>query len=91
MGADTGTGMGTGMGTGIGTGLGMFCGPDSQAMNAPLPLYLNAQHWRRVEAQLESVLGFFFTLYLLGFQTAQYIALYMVLGEMLAMRTRSRS
>jgi 2'-5' RNA ligase len=73
----------------MGDGVGVFRGPDGQQMNAALPLYLNAQHWRRVEAQLTPTLGFFFTLDPLGFQEAQYMGLYMILGEMLARRARS--
>jgi len=69
--------------------VGIFRGPDGQYMNAALPLYLNEQHWLRVEVQLKPLLGFFFTLDPLGFQEAQYMGLFMILGEMLATRARS--
>jgi hypothetical protein len=69
--------------------IGIFRGPDGQLMNGALPLYLNLQHWTRVEIQLEPLLGFFFTLDPLGFQEAQYMGLFMILGEMLVMRARS--
>jgi hypothetical protein len=67
-------------------GVGVFRGPDGELMNSCLPLYLNDQHWARVKAQMKPLLGWFFTLDPLGFHERQYVALYMLLGEMHAMR-----
>eukprot|EP00026_Physarum_polycephalum_P001034 Phypoly_transcript_01035.p1 GENE.Phypoly_transcript_01035~~Phypoly_transcript_01035.p1 ORF type:complete len:1202 (+),score=298.44 Phypoly_transcript_01035:116-3721(+) len=66
--------------------VGFFKGPDGKYMNACLPLYINEHHWKRVEVQLEPLLGYFFTLDPLGFKGDQYLALFMILGNMLIMR-----
>lgn len=47
---------------------------------------INEHHWARVEVQLEPILGYFFTLDPLGFKGDQYLALFMILGNMLMLR-----
>lgn len=49
-------------------------------------LDINEHHWKRVEVQLEPMLGYFFTLDPLGFKGDQYLALFMILGNMLMLR-----
>ena len=66
--------------------MGLFLAADGQRMNACLPLYLCEEHWARVEVMLEPLLGYFFTLDPLGFKGDQYIALFGVLGQALALR-----
>jgi hypothetical protein len=70
--------------------VGFFKGPDGKYMNACLPLYINEYHWKRVEVQLEPLLGYFFTLDPLGFKGDQYLALFMILGNMLLLRQNGR-
>jgi len=63
--------------------VGLFRGPDGELSNACLPLFINEEHWKRVEIQLKPILGYFFTMDPLGYKGDQMIALYMVLGHML--------
>lgn len=51
-------------------------------------MYLHDEHWKRVELQLEPMLGYYFTLDPLGFKGDQYLALFSVLGQMLTMKSK---
>ncbi len=66
--------------------MGLFIAADGQRMNGCLPLWLHPTHWARVEVQIEPLLGYFFTLDPLGFKGDQYIALFGVLGQALALQ-----
>jgi len=70
--------------------IGFFKGPDGKKMNACLPLYLNEDHWRRVEYQLEPYLGYFFCLDPMGFKEEQYLAVFTVLGSMILMKSNNK-
>ena len=63
--------------------VGLFRGCDGIYPNAYLPLYLNSEHFKRVEILLKPILGYFFTLDPLGFMPNQYMGLYYILGHML--------
>eukprot|EP01047_Picozoa_sp_COSAG01_P052833 COSAG01_NODE_5596_length_4157_cov_253.600296_1_plen_926_part_00 len=65
---------------------GLFLAADGQRMNAALPLFLNTQHWARVECMLEPMLAYFFTLDPLGFKPDQLIAIFGVLGQALSLQ-----
>ena len=66
--------------------VGLFRGMDGELTNACLPLYINEDHWRRVEIQIKPILGYFFTMDPLGYKGDQIIALFMILGHMLCCR-----
>eukprot|EP01002_Notosolenus_urceolatus_P010481 NODE_374_length_2155_cov_15.631529_g299_i0.p1 GENE.NODE_374_length_2155_cov_15.631529_g299_i0~~NODE_374_length_2155_cov_15.631529_g299_i0.p1 ORF type:complete len:667 (+),score=241.82 NODE_374_length_2155_cov_15.631529_g299_i0:238-2001(+) len=66
--------------------VGVFRAQDGKFPNGCLPLYLNEDHWARVHAQLKPILGYFFTLDPLGYKGDQLVALYSILGELVAGR-----
>eukprot|EP00743_Colponemidia_sp_Colp-15_P006324 GILK01006803.1.p1 GENE.GILK01006803.1~~GILK01006803.1.p1 ORF type:complete len:1005 (+),score=180.37 GILK01006803.1:96-3110(+) len=59
-----------------------FAGRGREPINAFLPMYIHEKHWQRVEVLLEPMLGYFFTLDPFGFDQAQYVAAFTVLGHM---------
>lgn len=61
-----------------------FQGRGREPINAFLPLYINEAHWNRVSVQLKPILGYFFTLDPLGYDDAQLVAIFTVLGHMVA-------
>eukprot|EP01104_Vermistella_antarctica_P014791 TRINITY_DN4715_c0_g3_i1.p1 TRINITY_DN4715_c0_g3~~TRINITY_DN4715_c0_g3_i1.p1 ORF type:complete len:1115 (+),score=263.30 TRINITY_DN4715_c0_g3_i1:437-3781(+) len=70
--------------------VGLFKGPDGEMMNACLPLFLSPDHWARVEAQINPILGYFFTLDPLGFKGDQQLAMFSVLGQLINLRANGR-
>jgi len=70
--------------------VGLFRGADGELVNACLPLYINEEHWARVKIQLNPILGYFFTMDPLGFRGDQIIAVYAVLGSMLAAKAHGK-
>lgn len=68
--------------------VGLFRGCDGELTNACLPLYINEEHWKRVEIQLKPILGYFFTMDPLGYKGDQMIALYMILGHMICLQSK---
>lgn len=57
-----------------------FEGRGREKINAWLPLYINPTHFARVQTMLPMVLGQFFTMDMRGFDTSQYLGMFLVLG-----------
>lgn len=57
-----------------------FEGRGREKINAWLPLYINPAHFTRVQTMLPMVLGQFFTMDMRGFDTSQYLGMFLVLG-----------
>jgi len=70
---------------------GVVRGSDGTLSNACLPLYLHEDHWKRVDIQIEALIGYFFTMDPLGYKGDQLIALYMILANMIVSRENEES
>jgi len=62
-----------------------FAGRAREPINAFLPMFVCDKHFERVEVLLEHILAYFFTLDPLGFEGNQYVALFSILGQMVAL------
>jgi 2'-5' RNA ligase len=67
---------------------GYFRAADGKRMNACFPLFLSDAHWRRVSTMLPMLLGHSFAMDAMAFREDMYIALYSLLGQLLARRAR---